>query len=1056
MLRKTTPIALGATLTLLGSMIALPGVAFAAPGDPVAIPDTALRNAVKAAVGHQPDNGADPTEAEMATIQNLNLSGLGVSNLQGIEYATALSSLNLSGNSVSDISLLTSLPVLASLDLSLTPVTDLTPLTGKGSLASLSLVGSNADEASAAATFASLSNLSALDVSSSQLGEEAAAAVSVQELFIDDNLMTNLNGYENLVNLKALYADNNPFENIDALDGIQLDYLRAGVTRLRDISGLSVANGQVLSEVPLSAATGTPLDVSVLGTDGEQVNLVTGDAVYDEAARTAYWAAPGEYQASWSETSGDTFQFIGNLNVDVESSTPQAVPDFVASGRVGEANLSWSQPNTNGNGDIESYTIRWSQDGYETFQEATAPATATAYVLGGLAAGDWSASVSYTTSTGVQSAPSVQDFTVIEEEYAAPTDLDGEYLPANEMNVFSWTGDATSYIVKVTDDSGVESEFVATGNTLSIPSSEFADPSRFTFTVEAGDDGGSLGAVSAVTVFNPVTGYVGPLTVGTPVTDLTVVGDAATSTATVSFTTPADAEVVKYSVIGGPTNGVVVEGTITGLVTSFDFPTVSGYAYTVVVSARTESSSFSAASETYDAPGLSSVTGLTGELGVGNVTLDWNPVAGAASYEVVILPETASAPTTVQVTDTTSVVNFADFPDGNEQFEIGVRALDGNGGRGDYSTILFVNPGAQYVGPATAMLAAPTNVSAVYSEADNTFSVTWTDDDAANRFLITLNGQEFFSPTNAISLPAGAAGTVNDIVVAQRGVGGPFGPGAAIQVTTPDDVPVVPGELTATIQGDDVLASWTPIVGAVSYSVGVGNLAANGGDGFETTETSALIPGGNLRGFVLNVTGLDADGNPIPGQYQGIYNAGSGEFLDLTAPPLTIAVGEVVADAQNVTVTWQGVDADLYRVTATDGNGGFLESGDLPADARSFSFPRSNFAPESEWTFRVQARDLSSTFNAPAEATITFPADSGNGGGNGDGGSGDGDGAGAGTGSAGAGDGSGAGTATDPIKQSGGGDMSLYAGGALALLGAALIVAPLVRRKKGLAEADPA
>lgn len=1040
MLRKT-PIALGATLTLIGTMIALPGTAMAAPEDPVVIPDVALRDAVKAAVGHQPDNEADPTEAEMATIVNLDVSNLGVVNLDGIQYATALSSLNLAGNGVADIAPLSTLP-LSSLDLSSTNVSSIAALTGKASLSYLSLRFNSVNESDAAATFASLSGLEALDVSNSALGEEAAAATSLIELVINNTQLVNLNGYENLDNLRALHANGNAFENIDGLDGQALDYLSADSTRLRDITGISAATGQVSSAVPVNAAVGVPTDVTVLDVDGQPVTIDPAGGVFDAGDNTVYWTAPGQYDASWSAGSGDTFVFAGELNVNVEATGPTPTSDLTVSGRIGEATLNWTTPNTNGAGEVESYQLRWSNDGFVTEFTASPDAAATSYVLGNLDAGDWEVELNYTTTTGAVSTPVLRDFTVIDEPYAAPTDLDGEFLTANQMNVFSWTGTAPSYIVNITDDSGRPYQFVTTGNTLSVPSSEFTDASRFTFTVQAGDDAGSLGAVSDLVVFNPVTGYVGPLTTGAPVTDLAVTPDVLTGSATVEFTVPAGTEVVRYTVTG-PNDTIVAEGVATG--DSFTFPAASGNSYDVVVSARTESSDFVAASTVFEAEGLGSVTGLTGELGTGNVTLEWQPVAGAVSYEVVILPETAPAPTIVDVTDTTTVVNFADFPDGNEQFEIGVRAVDVNGGFGGYSTILMVNPGIGYVGPVTAMLPAPTNLLSSYDEVGNTFTFTWDDDDAAQRFLVTLNGVQFFSPTNSITLPAGAPGTVNEVVVAQRSATGPYGPGVVTEVTTPDDVPVVPGELTATIQGEDVLVSWTPIAGAVSYNVAIGNIAGNGGDGFSTTDSSALIPGGNTRSFVFMVTGIDADGNAIPGQYQGVYNAGSGTFLDLTAPPAAIEVGEVVADAQNVTISWEGVDADLYLVTATNGTE-FYSSGDLPADARSFAFPRSNFEAGSTWTFRVQARDLSSTFNAPAEAELTFPEGGGNGGGGNGGGPGD----------NGNGAGNGAGNATDPIKQSGGSDFSLLAGGALALLGAALLTAPLIRRKKGLAGSDAA
>lgn len=1059
MLRKST-IALGATLTLVGSMIALPSVALAAPGDAVVIPDTALRGAVKAAVGHQPDNPADPTEAEMATITNLDLANRGITNLDGIQYATALTSLNLSGNGVGDISPLTTLPSLSSLNLSLNPVNSIAPLAGKSSITTLDLTATSSDEAAAETTFASLPNLDTLDVSSSNLGEEVVYATNLVELIIDDNLMTSLDGYEALTKLKSLSASNNPLESLAPLQGHNFDYLNVGISKVRDLSGITAENGQVLSEVPLSVGVGEAVDTKVTGVGSTGVLPVNtnGDGDYDGAANTVTYDASGDYQVSWSQQSGETFQFIGNLNIGVENTAPSAVSDFEVSGRVRSANLRWAQPNTNGLGAITGYNISVSNDGFATSTDVTAPANATSAVIDGLEGGDYTARISYTTSTGGVAPESTTAFSVYAAPFAAPTNL-GASTAGNGNVVFTWNAvnDAPSYILTVTNDNGQEFVFTTPGSrqlgqAFSVPAAELLDNTRYTFKVEVGDDEGSLGAASETAVYNPATNYVGPLTSTPPATNVHVEEyDQGAGKLTFGWDAPSGAERFSYRLVGdGGVSGFTTENTVT-------LDVLPGEDYTFELSSRTATSSYSA-STPYGVtiPDISSVTGVTATLGNGNVVLNWNPVLGAVAYEVVVLGETMDRPTRTEVTGTTATVNFADYAAEDKQFEIGVRAKAVNDTYSGYSTIMYVNPGAQYAGPATATLPAVTDLKATFDETTQRFLVSWTGDAAADRFIINFNGVDTLvdGDQDSVTIPAGAAGATQDITVYQRGVGGAYGPGATIQVTTPEDVPVVPGSLDATVNGEDILVTWPTIPGAVKYAVSIGNINANSGDGFSTDTNSTTLEDLANQTFIFSVSGLDADGKAILGvSYSGIWNAGGTEFLDITAPPAAVENGKVTVTDTAVDVTWDSNGADFYRVYANNSELGFVESPLLTGDVTSYQFDRSQFPAGSTWNFTVVARDASSVFSAPAEAEVTFPAD------NAGGGSGDGDGAGnggagAGNGSAGAGNGdpAAAGSNTDPIKRSGEGDLSLIIGGALALGGAALLVSPLIRRKKGLAD----
>ena len=83
----------------------------AAPNDPVTIPDANLRAAIETALGKT--SGATITEAEMATLTGLNVRSA-VSNLEGLQYATSLTSITLRPNgyqNFNDLSPIRNLPL---------------------------------------------------------------------------------------------------------------------------------------------------------------------------------------------------------------------------------------------------------------------------------------------------------------------------------------------------------------------------------------------------------------------------------------------------------------------------------------------------------------------------------------------------------------------------------------------------------------------------------------------------------------------------------------------------------------------------------------------------------------------------------------------------------------------------------------------------------------------------------------------------------------------------------------------------------------------------------
>ena len=91
------------TFILLMSCLSFPlHQAHPAPNDPVTIPDAELRTAIEAELSKAAS--ATITEGEMATLTDLTKTNSTVSDLTGLEYATALTELYLNGNDITDIS----------------------------------------------------------------------------------------------------------------------------------------------------------------------------------------------------------------------------------------------------------------------------------------------------------------------------------------------------------------------------------------------------------------------------------------------------------------------------------------------------------------------------------------------------------------------------------------------------------------------------------------------------------------------------------------------------------------------------------------------------------------------------------------------------------------------------------------------------------------------------------------------------------------------------------------------------------------------------------------
>ncbi|SFU45553.1 Carbohydrate binding module 27 [Clostridium sp. DSM 8431] len=134
------------------------------------------------------------TKADMAKVKNLDAKNLGITSLEGLEYATNLRDLDVTGNSITDVTPITSLMSLKYLSLDNNSVTDamLNTLSSMTSLLSLSVTGTK---------------------------------------------VTNIDPVAKLVNLKYLYISNTDVSDLTPVKGLsELRYLYLCNTKVKDIA----------------------------------------------------------------------------------------------------------------------------------------------------------------------------------------------------------------------------------------------------------------------------------------------------------------------------------------------------------------------------------------------------------------------------------------------------------------------------------------------------------------------------------------------------------------------------------------------------------------------------------------------------------------------------------------------------------------------------------------------------------------------------------------------------------------------------------------------------
>ncbi len=185
------------------------------PGASVHIPDPHLRSAVEMELNKTQEDSI--TVAEMATLTHLEASGMGIQDLEGLQFATNLEELRLRDNPLSDLSPLSGLTTLKEVGLSGKSLSDLSPLAG---LINLEGVG--------------VWNTSISDIS------PLAGLIKLRWLELKASPISDFSPLAGLINLKRFETYAAKTSDLSPLKGLTgLQKLAIGASRISDLSPLA-------------------------------------------------------------------------------------------------------------------------------------------------------------------------------------------------------------------------------------------------------------------------------------------------------------------------------------------------------------------------------------------------------------------------------------------------------------------------------------------------------------------------------------------------------------------------------------------------------------------------------------------------------------------------------------------------------------------------------------------------------------------------------------------------------------------------------------------------
>ncbi len=231
--------------------------------------DATLEDAVRTALGIPT---ADITQANMDTLTTLSASfpTAAITDLTGLETASALTELRLDGNAITNLGPLANLTTLTELSLSSNQISNLASLTSLTNLTELSLGSNLLTDSSNLSVLANLTSLTSLNLFSNNISDLSSLAnlTTLTTLNLFSNNISDITSLNLLVNLTFLNLGSNLITNSTNLSGLggftalnNLDLSNNQLTDLSPLGGLStltflnLGSNQISNLTPLATLT---------------------------------------------------------------------------------------------------------------------------------------------------------------------------------------------------------------------------------------------------------------------------------------------------------------------------------------------------------------------------------------------------------------------------------------------------------------------------------------------------------------------------------------------------------------------------------------------------------------------------------------------------------------------------------------------------------------------------------------------------------------------------------------------------------------------------------
>ena len=230
------------------------------PGELVHIPDLNLRAAIAETLGKA--SGTAITAEEMATLMRLDIDGMDIQDLEGLQFAVNLIELNLRGNPLSDLSALSGLTTLKEVRLSGESLSDLSPL---ADLVNLEGVGFWKTSISDLSPLSGLTKLKWLEFKNSPVSDLSplAGLINLKRLETYASKDLDLSPLKGLKNLVRLGVNSSGVSDISPLGGlINLEWLAiqsnhiisdiSSLASLKNLKELNLARNKISDVSPLA------------------------------------------------------------------------------------------------------------------------------------------------------------------------------------------------------------------------------------------------------------------------------------------------------------------------------------------------------------------------------------------------------------------------------------------------------------------------------------------------------------------------------------------------------------------------------------------------------------------------------------------------------------------------------------------------------------------------------------------------------------------------------------------------------------------------------------